>query len=316
MNMTEHQPTRATLRESLLCVGALAVWLVVTALFIGFRPEHTFMALLILALFFSSGVTRRLTVALVPFFLFGISYDWMNLCPNYTVNPVDTIGLYNTEKALFGINTEQWGLLTPNEFFAHPTFAAADFLAGVFYLCWVPVPILFGLWLYFKGRRNEYLHFAIVFLLVNLIGFAGYYIHPAAPPWYVAGHGFEAIPGTKGEVAGLAAFGQITGWNVFDGLYARNSNIFAAVPSLHSAYTLVALLYAVRYRTGAAWITALAVITVGIWLTAVYTSHHYIIDVLLGIACALTGYALFEYLLMRIPGFNRFVNKYTDYING
>ncbi|MCM1348954.1 MAG: phosphatase PAP2 family protein [Firmicutes bacterium] len=313
--LSHKSSTRPSLSEGLLCIGALAVWLIVTALFIGFRPEHIFMALLIVSLFFASPLTRRLTVALVPFFLFGISYDWMNLCPNYMVNPVDTAGLYNAEKALFGIQTAQ-GLLTPNEFFALHTFSAADFMAGVFYLCWVPVPIFFGLWLYGRGRRREYLHFAIVFLLVNLIGFAGYYIHPAAPPWYVAGHGFEAIPGTKGEVAGLAAFGEITGWNVFDGLYARNSNIFAALPSLHSAYTLVALIYAVRYRTGAVWIALLSVITVGIWFTAVYTSHHYMIDVIGGIVCAFAGFALFEFVLMKIPALKNFINRYVDYING
>ncbi len=60
--------------------------------------------------------------------------------------------------------------------------------------------------IYFTGRRNDYLHFAVVFLLVNLIGFTFYYIHPAAPPWYVALHGFEAVPGTPGSVAGLGAF--------------------------------------------------------------------------------------------------------------
>ncbi|MCM1482903.1 MAG: phosphatase PAP2 family protein [Muribaculaceae bacterium] len=305
----------ATVQESVWCIAALAIWLTVTALFIGFRPEHTVMAVVILGMFFASPATRKLTVALVPFFLFGISYDWMNLCPNYMVNPIDTEGLYNAEKNLFGINTAEWGLLTPNEFLAHHTCRIADFMAGVFYLCWVPVPILFGLWMYFTHRRMEYLHFAVVFLLVNFIGFTIYYIHPAAPPWYIAGHGFEAVTGTTGEVAGLGAFGDITGWHVFDGLYARNSNIFAALPSLHSAYTLVALVYAIRYRTGAAWITALSVITLGIWLTAVYTSHHYIIDVIGGILCALGGFALFEYVIMRIPAFNRFMNRYTKYIS-
>ena len=67
----------------------------------------------------------------------------------------------------------------------------------------MPVPIAFGLWLYAVGQRREYLHFAIVFLLVNLLGFAGYYIHPAAPPWYVAQYGFEPIMDTGGNVAGL-----------------------------------------------------------------------------------------------------------------
>lgn len=303
------------IKESLWCVCALIIWLIVTALFIGFRPEHTVMALLIAALFFGNPATRKLTVALIPFFLFGISYDWMNLCPNYKVNPIDTIGLYTAEKSLFGIDTAMFGTLTPNEFFAHHTNRIADFLAGVFYLCWVPVPIIFGLWLYFKHRREQYLHFAIVFLLVNLIGFTFYYIHPAAPPWYVALHGFEPILDTPGDVAGLGAFDRMTGWGIFHGLYARNSNIFAALPSLHSAYTLVALIYAVHYRVSRWWIAVLAIITLGIWFTAVYTSHHYIIDVLAGIACALCGYLLMEKLLMRLPAVSSFIRRYTAYIS-
>lgn len=303
------------MRESLLCIAAMAIWLAVTALFIGFRPEHIVLAVLICTLFFASSPTRKLIVALIPFALFGISYDWMNLCPNYEINPVDVEGLYNTEKSLFGIETAQWGLLTPNEFFAHHTSRFLDFLCGVFYLCWVPLPIIYGLWLYFKKQRGHYLHFAIVFLLVNLIGFTFYYIHPAAPPWYVAAHGFTAIPGTSGEVAGLGAFGEITGWHVFEGLYARNSNIFAALPSLHSAYTLVALIYAVRYRSPLAWRLILSVVTLGIWFTAVYTSHHYIIDVICGIVCAFAGFFLMEYILMRISSFRRFIDRYTSYIN-
>lgn len=95
--------------ESAACVAALCLWLTVTALGVGFRPEHTVMAVVIAALFFAAPATRRLTVALIPFFLFGISYDWMNLLPNYEVNPVDVRGLYETERALFGI-----GGLTPN----------------------------------------------------------------------------------------------------------------------------------------------------------------------------------------------------------
>ena len=232
-------------RQAAICVAALLMWLAVTAAFVGFRPEHPVMALLIFALFFANGATRRLTVALAPFFIFGISYDWMNIVPNYTVNPVDVAGLYGAEKGLFGISTEA-GVLTPNEFFALHRNVVMDFMAGIFYLCWVPLPIFFGLWLYFTGRRGPYLHFALVFLLVNLLGFAGYYIHPAAPPWYVAGHGFEAVVGTRGEVAGLGAFDAMTGLGIFDGLYARNSNVFAALPSLHSAYTLVAFIYAMR----------------------------------------------------------------------
>lgn len=301
-------------RESVWCAGALILWLAVTALFIGFRPEHVVMALLIFSLFFLNAASRRTVIALIPFFLFGISYDWMNIVPNYKVNPVDVAGLYETEKALFGIATQN-GILTPNEFFGIHNCKIMDFLAGCFYLCWVPLPIVFGLYLYFSRRTLGYIHFAIVFLLVNLLGFAIYYIHPAAPPWYVALHGFEAIEGTPGDVAGLGRFDDMTGLGIFNALYARNSNVFAAVPSLHSAYTLIAFVYALLCRAPKGWTITLAIVTLGIWFTAVYSSHHYIIDVLLGIATALLGIALFECLLMRLKPFARFIDKYVKYVD-
>ncbi len=302
-----------TLREALYCAAALIVWLAVTFLFVGFRPEHPALALLVFALFFVSAPTRRLVIALLPFIIFGISYDWMNIVPNYKVNPVDVAALYEAEKSLFGIQTAGI-LLTPNEFFGIHNCAVMDFFAGVFYLCWVPLPIFYGLWLYFTRKTESYLHFSMVFLLVNFLGFAIYYIHPAAPPWYVAMHGFEAIEGTPGEVAGLGRFDEMVGVGIFNSLYARNANVFAAMPSLHSAYTFVAFVYALRSRSSVAWKVILGIVTLGIWFTAVYSSHHYILDVLAGVATAIVGVLLFEYVLMKIKGFATFVSRYANYV--
>ena len=100
--------------------------------------------------------TRKLAVALLPFAIFGISYDWMRICPNYEVNPIDVAGLYNLEKSLFGV-MDNGLLVTPCEYFAAHNWPIADVFAGIFYLCWVPVPILFGLCLYFKKERKTYL---------------------------------------------------------------------------------------------------------------------------------------------------------------
>lgn len=304
-----------TKKETITLLVALAVWLGVTALCVGFRPEHLWLALLLAALFFATKPTRKLLVALLPFVVFGISYDWMNIVHNYEVNPVDIRGIYETEKSLFGITVADGIVLTPNEFFALHTSKVMDFLGGFFYLCWVPVPILFGLYLYYMRQEKAYLHFSLVFLLVNFIGFAGYYIHPAAPPWYVAQHGFDFDLSIGGSTAGLGAFDEMTGLGIFNGLYGRNANVFAAVPSLHSAYTFVAFIYSLRSKSPL-WIRiALAVITLGIWFTAVYTSHHYIIDVSLGILCSLLGFAIFEWGLMRIPAFSRFIDRYAAYIS-
>ena len=60
--------------------------------------------------------------------------------------------------------------------------------------------------------------------------------------------------------------------------------------------------------------TLFSIIMVGIWGTAIYSCHHYIIDVLLGISCALIGWLVFEYILMRIPAFKRFFERYYTYI--
>ena len=127
-------------------------------------------------------------------------------------------------------------------------------------------------------------------------------------------HGFDFIPGTHGETAGLGRWDAMMGVSIFDGLYSRNSNVFAALPSLHAAYMLIAFIYSLKARCSV-WLRVLfAVICLGIWFTAVYTSHHYIIDVLAGISVTIVGWLIFEQGLMRIGAFQRFINAYKKYI--
>lgn len=301
-------------REIIILVVCLGLWLAITATFVGFRPEHPLLAILVTALFCLHPQTKKLVIALMPFVVFAVSYDWMNICPNYEVNPIDVQGLYEAEKSLFGISTAS-GVLTPNEYFNIHNCSFMDFWAGVFYLCWVPVPILFGLSLYFTKQRAVYLRFALVFLFVNLIGFCGYYIHPAAPPWYVMKYGFEPILNTPGDVAGLGRFDAMTGLGIFDFLYSRNSNVFAAVPSLHSAYMVIAFYYSLKAKYPN-WLRFIfGVIMFGIWFTAIYSAHHYVIDAILGAGCAVLGIFLFEKVLLKWSPFNRFIQRYTQFIS-
>ena len=168
--------------------------------------------------------TRKFALALTPWLVFACSYDGMRLLPNYEVNPIDTRGIYEAEKSLFGIGTAA-GTLIPGEWFHLHNCAFADFMAGFFYLCWVPVPLGFAIYLYLKGKREMYLRFSLAFLFVNLVGFVGYYIHPAAPPWYVIEHGFTPVLNTPGSVAGLGRFDSLVGAPVFHSIYCNNSNV-------------------------------------------------------------------------------------------
>ena len=136
--------------------------------------------------------------------------------------------------------------------------------------------------------------FSWAFLIVNLLGFAGYYIHPASPPWYVMKYGFNAIVGTPGNVAGFGRFDAMTGLNIFHGMYSANANVFAAIPSMHAAYLFVTTIYAIMSKRRPYTICLFAFICLGIWWTAVYMGHHYIIDIILGVITSIIGITLWE----------------------
>jgi len=299
--------------EIIITISIIIVFSLLTATFIGLRFEHFFLILLFSMLFFLNQESRKLAAALLPFLIFGISYDWMRVFPNYTVNPIDVEGLYNFEKTVFGIFNKGVKQI-PCEFFLTHQHPAADFFSGIFYLGWVPVPLFFGIYLYVKKKRDVFIHFALVFLFTNLLGFICYYIYPAAPPWYAMEYGFEPIVTTPGNMAGLSRFDQLIGYPLFESIYGRNSNVFAAVPSLHSSYLLITMYYSIKGKSPVPIIAIIALFMVGIWTTAVYTAHHYVIDVLAGIIIAFTGIFLFERGLMKLPCFRKFFNKYLNYI--
>jgi membrane-associated phospholipid phosphatase len=303
-----------TRRELMTDLIGSAAFLLFQYTIVGLIPAQVVMVVLFNLLFLAHPISRRLAVAMLPFVVFEISYDWMRLYPNYKVNPIDIRSIYESELSLFGITSEGTTMI-PGEYFTLNHTSLLDLLAGIFYLCWVPGPMALGLWLLYKGENKWYLRFALAFLFVNFVGFAGYYIHPAAPPWYALQFGFEPDFSTPGNVAGLARFDELIGVPVFHSIYVNNSNIFAAVPSLHAAYMLVATVYAVLSRRSWPLIAVCAFITMGIWWTAVYSCHHYIIDVVLGIFTAFIGIFIFERVLLRWPAFRRFFDRYCQYIS-
>jgi len=301
------------LTDCIITISIIIVFAVLTTIFVGFRPEHFLLIILFSILFFLNKESRKLAAALLPFLIFGISYDWMRVFPNYAVNTVDVESLYNMEKSLFGI-IDNGSRQIPSEYFMTHQHPVADFLAGIFYLGWIPIPIGFSIYLYLKKKKDVFLRFALVFLFTNIIGFSFYYIYPAAPPWYAMKYGFDPITTTPGNMAGLSRFDELIHYPLFESLYGRNSNVFAAFPSLHSSYLLVTLYYSIRGKSPVAITTVIGLFMVGIWGTAIYTGHHYVIDVLAGILCALGGIFLFEYGWMKLPFFQKFFNKYLNYI--
>jgi len=212
------------------------------------------------------------------------------------VNEVNIEHLYNLEKSIFGIQTPD-GLLTPNEYAKAHSNQFLDVLAPSFYLCWVPLPMLFVMYLFFTDKTTM-AKFTAAFLLINIVGLIIYYIYPAAPPWYVEKFGFEFIEGTPGSAARLLRFDDFFGVSVFKDMYEKNGNVFAAIPSLHSAFPVLLVYYGIQKRLVLASIFFFFILG-GIWFAAVYTNHHYIIDVFLGGATALFSILILEKVLLK-----------------
>jgi hypothetical protein len=68
------------------------------------------------------------------------------------------------------------------------------------------------------------------------------------------------------------------------------------MPSLHSSYPVIVLFYGLKSKLGAVNIFFF-IVMIGIWFAAVYTSHHYVLDVLAGITCAVIGIFSFGKLI-------------------
>ncbi len=300
-------------RKDVFAITLLSLgYLLLSLLILGFKIDQVVLVLLFNFMYYISHPTRRLITGFSIFIMYWIVFDFMKAIPNYDYNAVNIENLYNAEKGLFG-TLNNGSIVTPNEFFALHRTSFLDVLTGVFYLCWVPVPLAMAAYLFYANRR-QFIYFSLTFFLVNLLGFVVYYIYPAAPPWYVQQYGFTFYPKTLGNTAGLGRFDAYFGINVFKSLYAKSSNVFAAMPSLHSAYPLIVLYYGLKNKLGV-FNLPFALIMIGIWFAAVYTSHHYVLDVLAGIICAIIGISIFNLLLIPNKRFETFVTRFLIKMN-
>ncbi len=294
--------------RDIIITGLLsAAYLILSVSFIGFKADQLILVVICNVLYYATVATRKFILGFTVFIAYWVLYDSMKAYPNFTFNTVSIEDLYILEKFYFGINVEGQRL-TLNEYFAANGNTFIDILTGIFYLCWIPVPLAFALYLYFT-KRDFFLYFLMSFFLVNFLGFIIYYLYPAAPPWYVEKYGFEFVPLTDSNTAGLVKFDQYFGISLFGSLYAKGSNVFAAMPSMHSAYPFIVLYYSVKRRLK--WGSVFfAIVTAGIWFAAVYTRHHYVLDVVFGVLVAIIGIGLFNILRTRVKVVRDFVNNY------
>lgn len=279
--------------------------------FVGLRSDHLYLIGLTSIAYIAHPASKKVVLGFMLFIVYWIIYDSMRVFPNYMANTIHISEPYEIEKSFFGVSTTN-ETLTPNEYFAKNSTVFLDVLSGFFYINWVPIPLLFASYLFVKNKKLL-LHFFGAFLTVNLIGFTFYYIYPAAPPWYLEKYGTEIIYNTPGSAAGLIRFDNYFNSTVFQSLYEKNANVFAAMPSLHAAYPIIVLMYGIRQKLKLG-IIIFALFLIGIWFSAVYSGHHYIIDLLAGGLCAILGITIFEKIITQNNTINNWIENYSTKI--
>lgn len=286
---------------------AVVVYFVAINQVIHIRPDHAFLALIVLAFLLGKERAKRFLVDWSPFILFWVAYDMMRGVADTVRGVIHISGPYRLELSAFG-----WlagGQIPP--FFLQQVRAALDgtvarlsmnLLSANLYTLHFAAPLVLGwvLWHTLDDRKTFY-RLVYTLTLLNAMALITFMLYPAAPPWYVFHYGFvQPEPNSSywGTSAGsLIDVDRLFGVHFFTTLWdSFNPNHFAAIPSLHGAYPLVISFFAARRlkRWYGLWIAYPALT----WFAAVYLNQHYVIDLVIGGLYAAVAYAIVQTCLM------------------
>lgn len=140
----------------------------------------------------------------------------------------------------------------------------------------VPVVVALVIW---KYRPKLYWPFVWSFVGISFLAFITFVLFPAAPPWLAHqlgyfGGDFTRISSEIWRAMGIENFSEV---------YSKLSpNEVAAVPSLHSAYPLLASLFVIAtFGFRKTW--WILIYPLSMWIGVVYLGEHYVFDVIIAI---------------------------------
>lgn len=172
---------------------------------------------------------------------------------------------------MFGVQPTVWA-----EKFIHPWLTEIFSFCYMIFFVFAP---LVALTLYLQKRRIEFRNTLVSVILCFYTGYFLYVIFPAVPPRIALKDMYTLH--FNGTLIADAALRIV---NVLP------SDSRAAFPSLHSAVTLLSLLFAWKYVRKLFWI--MLPFCTGLMLSTVYLRHHYVIDLLAGFALGIAAFIL------------------------
>jgi hypothetical protein len=226
----------------------------------------------------------------VPIVVLLIGYNLVRGLADTGAQP-HAVELIEADRAMFGgVVPTVW----LQQHFYHPdTIHWWDVLASWVYFSHfvTALGVAVVLWL---RERARWAAFMRRWFALCVFGLVTYFLYPAAPPWWAAKFGL--LPDvSRISTRGWRAIGLHGAGNLLNaGQVAANP--VAAMPSLHTAFALLVVVFffgRVRKR----WWPLLLTYPAAMTLTLVYTGEHYVIDVVVGwlyVGFAFGAAALFE----------------------
>ncbi|MFB9695412.1 phosphatase PAP2 family protein [Amorphoplanes digitatis] len=129
--------------------------------------------------------------------------------------------------------------------------------------------------------REQWGRFMRRWFTLSVAGLITYFLYPAAPPWWAYKYGFLPEHVERISTNGWNAIGLHSAGNTLNALQVEASNPVAAMPSLHTAYALMAVVFFLPMVARRWWPLMLAY-PLAMTFTLVYSGEHYVIDVLVG----------------------------------
>lgn len=163
---------------------------------------------------------------------------------------------------------------------------ALDLATTGIYIAHFALPLTVGL-LFWIFERPMYFRYVMTLMLMTFTAFVFFLLLPVAPPRFASAFGspLPVVDIARSTFEQLH-FAPVTTW-----LYGSiNGNAVAAFPSIHSAYPLLAFFFVREKWPRAGW--AMLAYSAAVWFSVVYLGHHYVVDVLGGIALATAAYGV------------------------
>jgi len=214
--------------------------------------------------------TRREIILLWPLILWLLVFQFGQFIPVEYRPSIDVSTLPQADRILFG---------TELVYTIQPRNDVLVLVAATPYLFHFILPWLYALYLFMVDAKP----FAFLWCIgiLNSLAVATQFLFPTAAPWYTAKYGMEpASYDMKGDPGRLGRADSILNFDLFKGIYGSSPIVFGSFPSLHAAWPFLIALFSSYYSLPAKsfkWVYMLWV-----WWAAVYTKHHFIVDVLGG----------------------------------